>query len=82
LVQKLIALKCKQKVLNFRKIYTPKFLGCYNSRAKTFFKKSIVLFAESQVTRLSAKLPGGPYATPSGSLGVNLNLKNNWRPIF
>jgi hypothetical protein len=29
LVQKLIALKCKQKVLNFRKIYTPKFLGCY-----------------------------------------------------
>jgi hypothetical protein len=29
LVQKLIALKCKQKVLIFRKIYTPKFLGCY-----------------------------------------------------
>jgi hypothetical protein len=29
LVQKLIALKCKQKVLIFRKICTPKFLGCY-----------------------------------------------------
>jgi hypothetical protein len=25
----LIALKFSQKVLNFRKIYTPKFLGCY-----------------------------------------------------
>jgi hypothetical protein len=31
LVQKLIALECKQKVLNFRKIYTPKFLGCYTA---------------------------------------------------
>jgi hypothetical protein len=31
LVQKLIALTSKQKVLNFRKIYTPKFLGCYTS---------------------------------------------------
>jgi hypothetical protein len=30
LVKKLIALKCKQKVLIFRKFYTPKFLGCYN----------------------------------------------------
>jgi hypothetical protein len=29
LAQKLIALKCKQKVLNFRKIFTPRFLGCY-----------------------------------------------------
>jgi hypothetical protein len=29
LVQKLLALKFKQKVLNFRKFYTPKFLGCY-----------------------------------------------------
>jgi hypothetical protein len=29
LAQKLIAPKCKQKVLNFRKIYTPNFLGCY-----------------------------------------------------
>jgi hypothetical protein len=29
LVQKLIALNFSQKVLNFRKIYTPKFLGCY-----------------------------------------------------
>jgi hypothetical protein len=29
LVQNLIALKFKQKVLIFRKIYTPKFLGCY-----------------------------------------------------
>jgi hypothetical protein len=29
LVQKLIAHQFKQKVLNFRKIYTPKFLGCY-----------------------------------------------------
>jgi hypothetical protein len=32
LVQKLIALKFKQKVLIFRKICTPKFLGCYTSR--------------------------------------------------
>jgi hypothetical protein len=31
LVQKLIALTSKQKVLNFRKIYTPKFLGCYSA---------------------------------------------------
>jgi hypothetical protein len=31
LAQKLIAPKCKQKVLNFRKIYTPRFLGCYNA---------------------------------------------------
>jgi hypothetical protein len=30
LVQKLVALKFKQKVLIFRKIYTPKFLGCYS----------------------------------------------------
>jgi hypothetical protein len=29
LVQKLVALKFKQKVLIFRKIYPPKFLGCY-----------------------------------------------------
>jgi hypothetical protein len=29
LAQKLIALNFSQKVLNFRKIYTPKFLGCY-----------------------------------------------------
>jgi hypothetical protein len=26
----LIAPKSKQKVLNFRKIHTPRFLGCYN----------------------------------------------------
>jgi hypothetical protein len=31
LVQKLIALKFKQKVLIFRKICTPKFLGCYRT---------------------------------------------------
>jgi hypothetical protein len=31
LVQKLIALTFKQKVLIFRKIYTPKFLGCYRA---------------------------------------------------
>jgi hypothetical protein len=30
LVQKLIALKFKQKFLIFRKNYTPKILGCYN----------------------------------------------------
>jgi hypothetical protein len=29
LIRKLIALEFSQKVLNFRKIYTPKFLGCY-----------------------------------------------------
>jgi hypothetical protein len=30
LVQKLVALKFKQKVLIFRKICAPKFLGCYS----------------------------------------------------
>jgi hypothetical protein len=29
LARKLIALNFSQKVFNFRKIYTPKFLGCY-----------------------------------------------------
>jgi hypothetical protein len=32
LAQKLIARKCKQKVFNFGKIYTPRFLGCYTGR--------------------------------------------------
>jgi hypothetical protein len=30
LAKNLIAPKSKQKVLNFRKIHTPRFLGCYN----------------------------------------------------
>jgi hypothetical protein len=30
LAKELIALQSKQKVLNFRKIHTPRFLGCYN----------------------------------------------------
>jgi hypothetical protein len=30
LARKLIALNFSQKVFNFCKIYTPKFLGCYN----------------------------------------------------
>jgi hypothetical protein len=32
LARKLIALNFSQKVLNFRKVYTPKFLGCYRHR--------------------------------------------------
>jgi hypothetical protein len=35
LVQKLIALKFKQKVLVFRKNYTPKFLGCYSNHIRS-----------------------------------------------
>jgi hypothetical protein len=32
LARKLIALNFSQKVFNFRKIYTPKFLGCYRHK--------------------------------------------------
>jgi hypothetical protein len=28
--EKFVALNSKQKILNFRKIFTPKILGCYN----------------------------------------------------
>jgi hypothetical protein len=37
LAQKLIALKFKQKVLIFRKNYTPKFLGCYRKDVERAF---------------------------------------------
>jgi hypothetical protein len=47
LAQKLIALKCKQKVLIFRKIYTPRFLGCY----------ILLAYARSLEAQLKAPIP-------------------------
>jgi hypothetical protein len=63
LVQKLIALKFKQKVLIFRKNYTPKFLGCYSVDVyNEDILEDTVVFYE----------PGTPNATIMNSLAAGL----------
>jgi hypothetical protein len=64
LVQKLIALKFKQKVLIFRKIYTPKFLGCYKAILGFHRREAILGFRLAAVS--SPHPPPHPRVPPSG----------------
>jgi hypothetical protein len=55
LAQILIALQSKQKVLNFRKIHTPRFLGCYTCRRSMSHRDDVKVVGRAVVLVLLSK---------------------------
>jgi hypothetical protein len=78
LARKLIALNFSQKVLNFCKIYTPKFLGCYNGVTRSPWRR-VRCYSSQRLAVLQFGSGGGrPRPPPRGARARGSSYHRRW----